>query len=153
MDEQGTCFEIEQWLNDRAAQYLGCKKSISKKTTQLKVLRKKCDDFARVINISHLIQWETETFYLMIYHQSVNYCLPTSHFTFKELNAAETRSHRAFTRKMGFNGCSGNAVMYHGPEEIGDRDLFHLYDEQGFRQIKLSVNFWRTPESKSGILL
>jgi hypothetical protein len=35
MDEQGNCFEIEQWLYNRAAQYLGCKKSISNKKTQL----------------------------------------------------------------------------------------------------------------------
>jgi hypothetical protein len=105
-----------------------------------------------VINTSHLIWWETELFYLVIYRQSTNYCLPTSHFTFKELNAAQTKSHRAFLRKMRFNSFSGNAVMY-GPEELGGRDLIHLYDEQGFGQIKLLVKFWRTPDNKPGVLL
>jgi hypothetical protein len=151
-DQNRQPLQIEQWSNDNAAQYLGGKKSPSSKTPQFIALKAKCDDHGRVINCSHLNRSEALTFYFKIYRLSARYALPTRYFTELELKKAQMKSHKAFVTKMGYNRNMGHWVLYR-PQYLGGEALFHLYGDQGYGQVKLFIKFWRSPDSKPGVLL
>ena len=82
----------------------------------------------------------------------MGYCLPCSHFTEKELHKTQTKAHRAFVAKTGYNRNTASAVLF-GPHFLGGAGFFHLYDEQGYGQLKLFMKTWRTPDSLQGKLL
>ena len=44
-----------------------------------------------------------------------------------------------------------NAIIY-GPQRYGGAGFFHLYDNQGYGQIKLFMKLWRSPTSQAGKL-
>ena len=95
---------------------------------------------------------EVNTFYQAIYRPSVGFCLPCSHFTEKELHKAQTKAHQAFVSKTGYNRNTASAILF-GPHYLGGAGFFHLYDEQGYGQLKLFMKTWRTPDSLQGKLL
>ena len=103
IDLNGHPLQITQWPNDKAAKYLGHQESLSNKKSQLEAITMKCDGHARIIHCCHLNRMETTTFYQSIYRPSIGFCLPCSHFTEQELHKAQTRAHRAFIAKMGYN--------------------------------------------------
>ena len=43
--------------------------------------------------------------------------------------------------------------MLFGPHHLGRAGFFHLYDDQGYGQLKLFLKSWRTPDSLQGKLL
>jgi hypothetical protein len=123
-DHAGILLPIEQWKNSSAAKYLGTFICITTNDKQQhKVLMEKCNTFARLINCSTLDRTESQTFYWAIYRLSSNYYpLPTAHFTFKELDKIQAKSHVAMVTHMGYNS--------------------HLYDDQGYGQIKTLMKHW-----------
>jgi hypothetical protein len=152
-DPMGQPLQIEERSYDKAAQYPGGKKLPSSKTPQFIAFKAKCDNHGRVINCSHLNRTEAQTFYFMIYQLSAGYALPTSYFTELELKRAQMKSHTAFVTKMGYNRSTGHWVLYMPKYLGGGEALFHLYDDQGYFQVKLFIEFWRSPDSKPGVLL
>ena len=151
-DTQGNPIQIQQASNQTATKYLGTHKCIGNHNKQLDVLLKKCNEFARIITCSHLTRKETQCFYWAIYRLSANYALPTTYFTAKELNKIQAKSHAAFLSKSGYNRNMPSVVVY-GPPSLGGAGFFHLYDDQGYGQIKLFMKFWRSPYSTAGKLL
>jgi hypothetical protein len=151
-DQAGILLPIEQWKNSSAAKYLGTFICIANNDKQHKVLMEKCNTFARLINCSTLDRTESQTFYWAIYRLSSNYPLPTAHFTFKELDKVQAKSHVAMVTHMGYNRTTSKAVLY-GPTSLGGAGLFHLYDDQGYGQIKTLLKHWRTPDSQIGRML
>ena len=95
---------------------------------------------------------EIGTIYQSIYRPSVGFCLPWSHFTEKELHKAQTKAHRAFVAKSGYNRNTASSVLF-GPHYLGGAGFFHLYDEQGYGQVKLFMKSWRSPDSLQGRIL
>ena len=151
-DHKGVPLVIDQWPNDKAVQYLGCKKSISNQTTQFKVLKDKCDGYAQIVNCSHLNRTEAQAFYFAIYRLSVGYALPSSHFNAQQLQKIQSKSHQAMVSKSGYARSTPTAVIL-GPYYLGGAAFFHLIDDQGYGQLKLYVKFWRSPASKPGKML
>ena len=109
---------INQWPNDKAAKYLGHQASLSNKQSQLQALTNKCDTHSRVIHCCHLNWFEVHTFYQAIYHPSIGFCLPCSHFTVQELSKAQLKAHRAFITKSGYNRNTASCLIY-GPHFLG----------------------------------
>ena len=66
-DAEGAILTIQQWTNNTATKYLGAHKCPANQTKQRKVLKDKCNHFAKVIQSSHLTRSETQVFYWSIY--------------------------------------------------------------------------------------
>jgi hypothetical protein len=151
-DASGNALPISQWPNSKAAKYLGTKKSISNQQPQFEELRAKCNEFARVISCSHLSRRETQVFYWAIYRLSVGYALPTCHFSQKQLHTIQTKAHRTMVAHSGYNRNTAATVLY-APPPLGGAGFFHLYDDQGYGQVKMFMKFWRSRETTTGKLL
>jgi hypothetical protein len=151
-DVHGKPLTIKQWANTEAAKYLGTYKCPADQKKQYEILEAKCNEFAKIINCSHLSRKETQCFYWAIYRLSANYALPTAYFSKKELKKLQSKSHTAMVTKSGYNRHTPLEVVY-GPHFLGGAGFFHLYDDQGYGQIRLFMKFWRSPSSKPGKLL
>jgi len=151
-DPSGNTLPISQWPNSKAVKYLGTKKSISNQQPQFDDLLHKCNEFARVISCSHLTRRETQVFYWSIYRLSVGYALPTCHFSQKQLHTIQTKAHRTMVAHSGYNRNTAAAILY-APLYLGGAGFFHLYDDQGYGQVKMFMKFWRSPASTTGKLL
>ena len=144
--------EIKHVPNDTAIKYLGFRKCIANQKEQRAVLLKKANDFARVVNCSPLTRRGAHTFYRGIYKLSIDYVLPITHFTLKELTLVQKKAHRAFLSKCGYRSNMALAIQY-GPKCWGGTEFFHLYDLQGFGQVACFIKYWRTPHTQSGQIL
>jgi hypothetical protein len=151
-DAIGKALPIAQWPNSKAAKYLGNRKSISNQKTQYEELLSKCNDFARITNCSHFTRRDTHVFYWSIYKLSVGYALPTCRFTERELTKLQSKAHRAMVAHCGYNRNTAATVLY-APLFQGGAGFFHLYDDQGYGQLKLFMKYWRSPKTKPGKLL
>ena len=116
------------------------------------MLKKKCDDFGRIIHCSHLSRRETQCFYWAIYRLSANYVLPTTYFTKAQLYTIQAWAHGAMVSKLGYCRMTAYAIIY-GPHRYGGAGFFHLLDDQGYDQIKLFMKLWRSPTFRAGKLL
>ena len=78
--------------------------------------------------------------------------LPTTYFTKAQLNKIQAQAYRAMVGRSGY--CRGTAkdILY-GPKKYGGAGFFHLYDDQGYGQIKLFLKLWRSPATQAGELL
>ena len=47
---------------------------------------------------------------------------------------------------------TANAIIY-GPRKYGGAGFFHLYDDQGYGQLKMFLKLWRSPDTQAGKLL
>ena len=144
--------KITQWPNDKATKYLGHQESLSNKISQLYAITKTCDGHAWVIHCCHLNQLEVNTFDQAIYCPSMGFCLSCSHFSEKELHKAQTKAHGALIAKSGYNWNTSLVVLF-GPHYIGGAGFFHIYNEQGYGQVKLFMKMWQSPESLQSNLL
>ena len=151
-DKQNQPVAIQHVRSSEAIKYLGCYKSPTNQRQQLQALRRKCDDYARVINCSKLSRKGTQVFYQAIYRLSIGYPLPMCYFKEEELKKLQQKAHTAMLTHSGYNRCTALEVVF-GPESLGGADFFHLYDEQGYGQISHFIKFWRTPNSHPGQLL
>ena len=142
---------IKHISSSTANRYLGCYNAPRSNSTQAKILKDKCDDFARVINCSSLTRHDTSIFYRAIYNLSVGYPLPTCYFSFAELDRIQSKAHRAFVSNCGYNRHTAKEIIY-GPHCLGGAAFFHLYDIQGFGQVQHFLKFWRRPKSPQGTL-
>ena len=124
----------------------------SNQTKQCKVLKDKCNHFAKVIHSSHLNRQETQIFYWSIYHLSINYVLPSTYFTLTELSKIQSSSHSAMLSRMGYCRTTPREIIY-GSKCLGGAGLFHLYDDQDYGQLKTFLKMWRTPTTQAGKLL
>ena len=98
--------------------YLGCHKAPLSNRLQLQAIAAKCDDFARIAKTSVLTRLEAHLMYQAIYRLSVGFPLPMCYFTFKELDRAQKKAHRAMVSKCGYNKNSSLAMLY-GPTALG----------------------------------
>jgi hypothetical protein len=48
---------------------------------------------------------------------------------------------------------NGSDLLIHCRGSMGGAGFFHLYDDQGYGQVKMFMKFWRSPGSKAGTLL
>ena len=95
---------------------------------------------------------ETQCFYWAIYRLSVNYILPTTYFSKTQLHKVQAQAHRAMVGQFGYCRNTANAIIY-GPKRYGGAGFFHLYDDQGYGQIKTFMKLWRSPSTQGGKLL
>ena len=149
---EGHMFNIDKWKTSKATKYLGAYKAPADQHKQTKILQRKCDDFCRIINCSHLTRSETQCFYWAIYRLSANYVLPTMYFTKAQLHKIQAHAHRAMVGRSGYCRTTANAIIY-GQKRYGGAGFFHLYDDQGYGQIKLFMKLWRSPTTQAGKLL
>ena len=121
---------------------LGYWKSPSgRQATQFKVLKKKCDNHARIVSTSALSRREAWTYYFSIYLTSPGYPLPLSHFSPSELHKLETKSLPAIIAKCGFNRNSSRDVLY-GPVRFNGGGFRPFRTEQGVGQLQYLVKHW-----------
>jgi hypothetical protein len=151
-DGAGDSLDIKQWATTMATKYLGAHKCPADQKKQKQVLKEKCDDFARVINSSHLNRRETRCFYHHIYRLSANYTLPTTYFTYKDLKDIQSKAHSSMVARMGYCRSTPLSVIF-GPPQLGGAGFFHLYDDQGYGQVKMFMKFWRSPDTQIGKML
>ena len=74
------------------------------------------------------------------------------YFTKTELHQIQARAHQAIVGRSGYCKTTAGAVLY-GPRQYGGAGFFHLYDDQGYGQIKLFMKLWRSPTTQAGKLL
>ena len=135
-DSSGRPFTIQNWDTSQATKYLGAHKAPANQDQQYKVLKKKCNDLGRIIRCSHLDRTETQCFYWAIYSLSANYVLPTTYFTKSQLHKIQAQAHCAMVSRSGYCRMTANDIIY-GPKRYGGTGFFHLYDDQGYGQIKM----------------
>ena len=116
------------------------------------MLKRKCKDFSRVITCSHLNWKETQCFYWAIYCLSANYVLPMTYFTKTELQQIQAQAHRAMVGRSGYCRTTAQEIIY-GTKQYGGAGFFHLYDDQGYGQIKVFLKLLRSPQTQAGKLL
>ena len=133
-DSNGNNVSMEHVPSNQPIKYLGYLECIGSKTGALEKIKATADDYARVINCSALNGRKTHIFYRGIYKLSVEYVLPLTHFTFKELEQVQKKAHQAIVLKSGYNRHSSIAMLY-GPSIWGGLEFFHLFDLQGYGQI------------------
>ena len=143
---------ITQWSNSHATKYLGAYKCPKDQSAQYRVLKQKCDNFAKVINCSHLTRSETACFYWAIYRLSANYVLPSTYFTEDELSKIQGKAHSSMVERSGYCRTTPKEIIY-GPKQYGGAGYFHLYDDQGYGQVKIFLKVWRSPHTQLGQLL
>ena len=143
---------IQQWPNTSATKYLGAYKCIAHQDKQAFTLKSKCNHFAKVIQASHLTRRETQVFYWSIFKLSANYVLPSTYFSKDELSKIQSASHSAMVARIGYCRTTPRAIIY-GSKRYGGAGLFHLYDDQGYGQLKTFIKFWRSPTTQPGCLL
>jgi hypothetical protein len=80
----------------------------------------------------------------MIYKLSVGYALPTCHFTEKELTKMQSKAHRAMVAHCGYIRNTSATVLYAPLSLTRGAGFFHLYDDQGYGQLKLFMKFGRS---------
>ena len=91
-------------------------------------------------------------FYWSIYRLSANYVLPSTYFTKDELSKIQSTSHSAMISRMGYCRTTPREIIF-GSKYYGGVGLFHLYDDQGYGQLKTFIKFWRSPSTQAGKLL
>ena len=151
-DTAGNPFDIPKWKTTEATKYLGAYKAPANQTQQQNILQRKCNDFCRVINCSHLTRTEAECFYWAIYRLSANYVLPTTYFTKDALHKIQAQAHRAMVGRMGYCRNTAREILF-GPKRYGGAGFFHLYDDQGYGQIRMFMKLWRSPHTQGGKLV
>ena len=151
-DATGQPLEFTKWKNTKAVKYLGAHKGPSDQKQQFQAPKKKCDDFSRVIKCSHLSHTKTQCFYWAIYQLSANYVLPTSYFTKKEPTKIQAKAHTTMVSRSGYSWSTPWEIIY-GPKRYSGAGFFHLFDDQGFGQIKVVMKMWRSPTTLAGKLL
>jgi hypothetical protein len=151
-DTQGHPVVVQHVPSNKAIKYLGCHKAPANHKQHMEALKKKCDDFARVVNSTNFTRKEAKIFYLAIYKTSVGYSLPVCYGTLDELSKVQAKAHSAMISKCGFNRKSPSAVMY-GPELMAGATFFHLYDLQGYGQLSNFLKYWRSPKEDQGTIL
>ena len=149
---KGEIVTIEHVPSSKPIKYLGKPECIGNQKKTKENMKSKADGYARVANCSPLNRKGAHIFYRGIYKPSIDYLLPTTHFTYKELNKIQSKAHQAFVSKCGYRRSTALAVQY-GPQHLGGIEFFHLYDLQGFEQIQCFIKYWRTPKSQSGSIL
>ena len=110
-------------------------------TTQHAVLKKKCDNHARIVSTSALTRRDAWTYYFSMYLTSPGYPLPLSHFSPDQLHDLETKSLPALIAKCGFNRNSSRAVLY-GPVRFNGGGFRPFSTEQGVGQILYLMKQW-----------
>jgi hypothetical protein len=150
--QDGTQVQMQHQPSDEEIKYLGCYKSPMSNQKQLQAITAKCDDYARIAQTSTLTRTEAHLLYQAIYRLSVGFPLPMCYFTFKQLDKAQRKAHRALVAKCGYNRHSSLAMLF-GPSCLGGAAFFHLYDLQGYGQITNFLKHWRTPGATPGKML
>jgi hypothetical protein len=148
-DKHETRVTIQHTPNNEAIKYLGCWKAPQGQKQQKEATKRKCDEFARIINCSTLTRKETRYFYEGIYKPSVGYPLPITYFKAKELEKMQAKAHTAMITHCGFNRNTATAIIY-GTERLGGANFTHLYDIQGHGQIEFFIKSWRAKTSHQG---
>ena len=152
-DKQDQPIKLTHVPSSKAITYLGCQKAIGNQSDQYNATKKRCDDYARVINCSQLQRHETHRFYEGIYKLSVGYPLPLCYFTYDQLNKIQTKAHMAMVSHCGYNRYTAKEILF-GPKFMGGAAFFHLFDIQGVGQVNLFLKFWRSsPHCQSGKIL
>jgi ribonuclease HI len=151
-DVDGNPLTITHVPSSEALKYLGGMDAPNSKVQQRRALKAKCDQHARAITCSHLTRIEAKRYYLAIYETSVGYPLHTCYFTFKELDAIQSKAHQAMLAKMGYNRSTDLRVVY-GPQRLDGIGMFHLYDIQGYGQLHHFMKNWKSPDAPSGKLI
>ena len=54
--------------------------------------------------------------------------------------------------RIGYCRTTPKEIIY-GPKQLGGAGFFHLYDDQGYGQLKTYIKFWRLPYTQTGSLL
>jgi hypothetical protein len=109
--------------------------------SQYKVLKKNCDNHARIVSSSAMTRQESWTYYFSMYLTSPGYPLPLSHFSPSELHALETKSLPAMIARCGFNRNTSRVVLY-GPVRLNGGSLRPFVTEQGVAQIQYLYKHW-----------
>ena len=148
-DSQAQVLPIQQWPNSMATKYLGVHKSFANQSKQASILIAKCNHYAKVIQSSHLTRGETQVFYWSNYRLIA--VLPSTYFTKDELTRIQSTSHSAMVARMGYCRTTPREIIY-GSKSLGGASLFHLYDDQGYGQLKTFLKFWRSPTTQPGRL-
>lgn len=151
-NKQGDTVNIKHVPTTEAVKYLGCHTCPANNHTQMEELLKKANKFAKQVNCSRLTRRETQCMYWAIYKTSVGYALPMCHFTKEELDKIQAKAHVAMLTKSGYNRFTPTAVVY-GPHYLGGAGFYHLYDDQGYGQVRAFLKFWRSPGTETGKLL
>ena len=113
-------------------------------STQFKILKKKCDNHARIVTTSALTRREAWTYYFSMYLTSPGYPLQLSHFSPAQLHKLETKSLPAIISKCGFNRNTSRRVIY-GPVRLNGGGFRPFQTEQGVGQILYLLKQWTCP--------
>ena len=148
----GLPFDSSKWKTTFATKYLGAHKAPAHQHHQALALKRKCDDLCQVITCSHLTRSETQCFYWAIYQLSANYVLSMTYFSKNKLHKIQAQAHCTMVGRSGYCINTASNILF-SPKKYGGAKFFHLYDDQGYGQIKQFIKLWRSPTTQAGQLL
>lgn len=117
----------------------------------LKIMKKKSNTLALMLNMSDCTHRESWTFYISIYLTSITYSLSITKFSEKECEQLQSRATTLLLSKLGYNQMTARPLVY-GPLSYGGFGMHHLFGEQGYLSLKMFIKFWRY-DNKIGSLL
>ena len=119
------------------------KSPYSKQTTALKIIQEKACRLSLMIGVSPLTRKGSYLAYHTVYIPSIQYTLPQSFFTLRDLDKAQTGSMQRIIAKCGYNRHTSRALLF-APLRYAGGGFLPWYMLQGEGQIKHFLKHWRT---------
>lgn len=139
-----------QKSNYDAHKTLGCYINPAYTRTQpWKILSKKNESFASLLETNFLSRQEAWIFYSSIYLPSITYPLPITPLTRSQCTQLDARLLRTLLPRCGYNRNMSRAIRY-APFSVGGAGFKDLYIEQGALMLQNVVKYFNSPATTIG---
>jgi hypothetical protein len=135
---------IPQMATSEAYKYVGVQIAPDgNMTSQIKDLKKKCDDMASILSTTYFNASDANQGYTTVFAPSVKYVLPVTSISHSILQTMQTRTVSSVLSRLGFNRHMPRSVVF-APKKYGGIGLLNLPTEQGICQIQLLLSHLRS---------
>lgn len=153
LHHQGVATSIHQMSNYRSHKTLGCYVNpAGLPTAQLQVLKKKNEEFARLLESNYFSPHEARTMYWSIYIPSMTYPLSVIPLPESDCNDLDTRFMKVIVPRCGYGRTMHRAIRY-GPYILGGSTFKRTYVEMGALLLQMSLKFFNHPDTQPGCQL
>ena len=120
--------------------------------TQTHQILARATELSNTISACCVSRAEAKTLYQAVYRPAIEYTIPQSFMSEKQLKLIERKTLPKIFAKCGFNRNTARPILF-GPQEIGGGGFVPLYAVAGSGYIKHFLKHWRTPKEQAGKIL
>ena len=120
--------------------------------TQTNKILARATELSNTISACCVTRAEAKTLYQAVYRPAIEYAIPQSFMSEKQLKLIERKTLPKIFAKCGFNRNTARSILF-GPQEIGGGGFVPLYAVAGTGYIKHFLKHWRTPKEQAGKIL